>query len=172
MKVVRRHPAGRWLPSRRTFALFRLAALVRMRGVSREESDVFLAVDPGQSAFEQYTVGSWIFLTTICFIAAWLQRWIPLAAAVVCAIALSGWALQLPVYAVGLSLPGRNNQRLNSKVLFALLFAAAAWAITMRTWIFWPGALFFAAAALNAVAALVMLPLRRVVDSMERQCGI
>lgn len=176
MRIVRNRPEARWLPSRFTFAIFRLIALLRFRSnaAQREEPrELILAIDPGQSAVENYLVAGWVSLTVASYAAAWLRHLVPLAIAFLAGILLSAWLLQLPLYAVGLLLPhSRNNQRVISTATFAVMIAVSAWVVTLDGRIRFVAALFLVVVALNALIALVMAPLRGTVRRMEQACGL
>ena len=172
MNVVRSHPEARWMPSRYTFALFRLGALMRLQSQrNAAPRPVFLAIDHGQSALENYTVGLWAFVTVACYLAACMQPWIGIVAAIACGIALSGWALQIPMYSVGVWFPGRDNRRLTSIATFAAMTGASLLAATRTSWVRWVAIVFFTALALNVLAAIVMFALCGVVQSAERRCA-
>ena len=174
MRVVRDHPEARWLPSRFTFAVFRLIALLRMLGAKVEEPrKLILAIDAGQSSLENYLVSTWVSLTIACYVASWLRHFIPVALAVIAGVALSGWLVQLPLYALGSSLPGsRNNQRVISIATFAILVGISAYMATLEARVHFVAALFLGVVALNAISAVAMFFLRGRVKMMEKACGL
>lgn len=173
MNVIRDRADARWLPTRFHFALFRLGAFLRKLSAPREEAPgTIWAIDDGQSSLENYSVAVWVFATTACYVTAWLGQWLAVWAAAAVGLAATPWLLHLPLFAVGLALRREgNNHRAVSATMFALLFAASAVAVTRPGWVRWIGVTFFAAAAANALAALVMFLLRERVRRMERECG-
>ena len=72
MRVVRGRADARWLPSRHNFALFRLAAFLRLRRARPEPCDGSCVIDRHQSAMETWLVMSWVTLTFACYLAATL----------------------------------------------------------------------------------------------------
>jgi hypothetical protein len=174
MRIVRDRPEARWLPSRFTFAVFRLMALLRMLGAKRQEPrKLILAIDAGQSAFENYLVSTWVSLTVACYMAAWLRHFIPLVFGFLAGVVLSGWLLQLPLFVIGIWLPrSRNNQRVISIATFVILVGISAYMATLDGRVHFVAALFLGIMALNAMAAVAMFFLRGRVKVMEKACGL
>ena len=159
MRIVRDREDARWLPSRFRFALFRLLAFVRMTFTKpRERRGIIIAIDPDQSTLENTTISIWFSATTTCFFAALM----PIAVAIPATILF----VQIPMYIVA------GGQRVNSKVLISLAAIAAAYLATTPSWIRFAAWQFLAMIALNAVAALILLPLRGAVRRMEARCGL
>jgi ABC-type transport system involved in cytochrome bd biosynthesis fused ATPase/permease subunit len=157
--VVRDRDDARWLPSRFHHGLFRLFAFVRMYGTApRERRGIMLAIDPDQSTGEQYAIALWTTATVSCFFAAFL----PLAVAIV----LAPLALLIPLFIFSRGL------RFHSILFMTLISIAAAYFAMKPIWIRYVAWQFLALMALNAIAALIMLPLRGQVRKMEERCGL
>jgi hypothetical protein len=135
---------------RHNFALARLAArgAAGRRAVSGVDR-VILADDRHQSAAENYAVAFAYTAFAACFLAAFM----PLVAA----IPLSFIAIQIPTYVFGLPF---NNRRVTGIGYLLCGFAMAWYLVLQARWIRFAGYAFFAAVALNAVAFLILLPLR------------
>ena len=98
-EMIQDNPAARWLPARHQFALSRLIAFLVQRLATPPKLDVdhlLLAVDREQSAYENYIVSVWFWLTTACYLAVLM----PLhpALAIVIAIPLAAFVVQVPLY--------------------------------------------------------------------------
>src|SRR5688572_28147812 len=68
VRAVRNRADARWFPSRHNFALFRLAAYLRLRRAQPEHRDGFFVIDRHQSATETWLVMSWVTLTFACYL--------------------------------------------------------------------------------------------------------
>lgn len=174
MNVIRDDPAARWLPSRFQFATMRLVAAVRLATMRRRPpgEPIMLAVERGQSAFENHAVSVLLWIATSMFSAAALQPRLPWWIALPLAAAGAPWLLQLPLMITGLVLPSGNHQRINGAVILALLLAAAVWAFSQDSWVHYAGAAFLSIAAVNALASAAMVALRPWVRSLESTCGL
>jgi hypothetical protein len=166
VKVVRDRPEARLLPSRNRLAAFRLIAFVRAtvsrpRGGQRRS---IVVLDRDQSTFENYTVS----VVVLGVWSAYFSYLVPLLAAV--SPLVMGIVLQVPIYVTGLLLPkGRENHRVQSRVMFALLIAASLWFATRVPWVRFVADGFLLLVAVNAIAALILLPLRGRVSELERE---
>lgn len=168
MRVVRGREEARWLPSRHHFALFRLAAYLRLRTAkpSPVRDDLVLAIDRGQSAFENYGIAIWVVLTITCYFAGDVfERW-PLAAAIAVSLVLAMITTFIPLCIVG-SVRRGNNIRLNSVIAMTLLIAAALYYATATSWLRFVAWQFLALVALNALAAVIVLLLRPSIARLE-----
>jgi hypothetical protein len=137
---------------RHNFALACLIALIAKRdarpapGIDR----VILADDRYQSAAENYLAAFGYLALVVCFLAAFMP--------IVAAVPLSLVAIELPLFAAGLPF---GNRRLNS-IAYVACGAAMAWYLALQPrWIRFAGYAFFAVLALNAIAFVVIWPLRR-----------
>ena len=159
MRFVRDRDDARWLPTRFHFALFRLIAIVRMSLMEpRTRPGIIVAVDRYQSTVESYTISVWYFVTVSCFFSAVMPLW--------AAIAVASLVVQLPIYVVG------RGQGVNSIILMSSATLAAAYLITQQTWLRFVAAQFLAILALNAIAALILLPMRGTIRKLEARCGL
>jgi len=159
VRIVRDREDARWLPSRFHFALFRLAAFVRMTFTHpQERRGLIMAIDREQSTIEHYTMSIWFMATISCLFA----HWMPLALAVPVAIV----AVQAPIYFVG------RGKDVNTFVLMALTTMAAVKLTSDQSWIRFAAWQFLAILALNAIAEAVMFALRGAVQRMEARCGL
>lgn len=173
MKLARNRARARWLPTRFQFSLFRLWALVRFRTARDEGSqNMFLAIESGQSAIESYSVAVFALAATACYLAAALSGILPPVLAAGISLALAGWVLQVPLFVVGPLLPrNRNNQGIVSAATLGCLLAASAFAAGSPSWIRFVGWTVIAAAGLEVLAFLVLLPLRGTITRMEAECA-
>lgn len=174
MKVVHNRADARWFPSRHNFALFRLAAYLRLRSARPEPCDGTFVIDRHQSAVETWLVMSWVTLTFACYLATTLFRDWHIAAALPVSVPLAIALLELPAIASALTIAPlfrsivrshSNGIRFNSFVLMTLFSAASAYFARHPSWIRFVAWQFLALLALNAIAAVIALPLR---DSMAR----
>jgi len=170
IEAIRNHPEARWLPSRHRFALFRLYALLRLLRATTEPTatELVLPIDRDQSAHEQYTVGAWIYLTAVAYVAALLPVVTPLA--LVLAIPIAAVALHVPLLLLGAVLPRWTpHESLHAKVLMTVLAAGSFWFAQHDRWprsIAW---LFLGVLAANGAAALVNFAFRGTVARWERR---
>jgi hypothetical protein len=171
----------RAMPSRHNFAIFRLIAYLRLRGVRLSgEADRVLFVDRHQSAYESYSVGVWLLLTLTCYLAALMNR-IALPLALAIALPVAWIVLQADMVLTGLAIaplvrviarkPGQNNIQINSFLVMLQMFAAAAYFATRPTWVRFAAWQFLAVAALNAVAAALVFLLSGAIARLESSLG-
>jgi hypothetical protein len=174
LTIIPERPEIEWLPSRHRFALSRLVAFTFCRpgrGGRGGGGPRMYAFDPNQTAAEHYLVSVWVLLTTIVYIAAALPwpRW----AAVTGGIVAAPWVLQLPVYLIGNVTPSdRDNRALVSKVAWALLLIPTPFVAMLDSPAHYAAWLFIAVFALNGLAFVVMLLLRRRVEALEARCAV
>jgi hypothetical protein len=168
--VVQDRPEARAIPSRNRLALFRLIALMRYRagrtpsagGPPAATRRCNVDNKPDQSTFENYALALLLFVVTSLYFAALVPR-----LAIIGPIAV-GFLIQVPTYVTGLLLPKeRNNQRVQSRMLFLLLIALSAWLATRGSWVRFVAFFVLGAAVLNAITAVVMLPFRRRLEALE-----
>jgi hypothetical protein len=159
VRLVRDREDARWMPSRFHFALFRLAAFLRLRGIApRPRQGIILSIDRDQSALENHAVSIWLIATTTCYFAYELPRLAvlaPLAALV---------ATQAIVIAGGLLF---RNRRVNAVVFMSLFLGAAIHYARSATWIRFVAWQVLALAALNALSALLVFALRDAIAKRE-----
>ena len=166
MMLVRGRGEARWLPSRHTFALFRLFAFLKLRGAQPEPRErLALVVDRGQTAIEHHLMSVWVVLTVTCYVAATLFASWPLPLALPVAFFVAAIVIQIPVVGFGLIVP---SHRVNAGILMSLLLAAAAYFATQRTWVRFAAWQFLAVVALNALASAIVFLLREPIARLER----
>ena len=173
MRVVRDHAEARWLPSRHRYALARLIAFLRLRGARSEpHPGLILAIDRDQSTPENMTVGFSVWFALTCYAAAALPgAWkviAPIVSQAVLQVGVVGSNLLLHLF-------GRDlyafNHRINSVVLFVILFLATSYFATTPLWVRFVAWAVLAVFALNAIAAAILFLLRRSVRELEARCG-
>ncbi|MBV9493810.1 MAG: hypothetical protein JOZ54_06160 [Acidobacteria bacterium] len=173
MNIVRDRAEARWLPSRHRYALMRLIAFLILRNARpKPQPGLILVIDRDQSTLENLTTSIWATLTVMCYMSTAMHGWWKLAAIPV------GWiVIQLPLYILGaamMPLFGRsleaNNHRLNSVFYWSLMTIASAYFVTRSGINRWLAYVFFAVLTLNALAAVILFPLRRKVAELEARC--
>lgn len=184
MRAVRGRADARWFPSRHNFALFRLAAYLRLRRARPEHRDGMLVIDRHQSATETWLVMSWVTLTFACYLAATLFVDWHIALALTVSLPLAVVLLEVPAILSALtiapllhSIAGTraSGVRINGVVIMLLFSAASAYfalhPTLPPTWIRFVAWQFLALLALNAIAAVIAFPLRHSIARLEAQVG-
>ena len=169
MRLVRGRADARWFPSRHNFALFRLAAYLRLRRAQPEVRDVILVIDRHQSVTETWMVMSWLIVTLACYLAVTLFAGWHVAIALVISLPLSVALLEVPAIVSALTIApfARNGIRTNSIVVMLLFTAASAYFATRPTWVRFVAWQFLALLALNAIAAVIVFALRDAIAQLE-----
>jgi hypothetical protein len=178
--IVWNRPEVRWLPSRHRYAATRLIAFVMLRRARLQtiaDERVALPIDRDQSQPEYYAMAIWLYATIGSYFAAVLPGWWKLAA-----LLLPSIVLQLVLYVVGLVVAPllasfgvarrQHNQQLQSWSMLALITVASSYFATVPTAVRFVAFTFFGVLAVNGVAYLVMLLLRKKVREMEAACGV
>lgn len=172
MRSVCERTEARWMPSRHRRALFRLAALLRLR-VARPSTDpgLLLMIDRDQSQFENYAMSVWFTLTLTCFVAAtFFSAW-PMALALLVsfplAIAISQATIVLCALLIAPLFP-RNRIAPVSIGTMLLVIAPAAYYARAATWIRFVAWHVLVLLALNALAAVIVFFLRAPIERIER----
>jgi len=175
MKVVADRPAARWLPSRHRFALARLIGYLRLRRsrlTSEQPEHLILSIDRDQTALEIHLVALWVFVTTVCYLAAALPLVLPLA--IVLAIPLAAIVIHLPVVVGGpllrLMFGDGNYIKIISVTTMALLLIASGYFATTATWARAVAWLFFAILIVNSLASVIVWFLRGAIQAAEERC--
>lgn len=180
MRVVHGRADARWFPSRHNFALFRLAAYLRLRRARPEPCDGSFVIDRHQSAMETWLVMSWVTLTFACYLATTLFSDWHIAAALPVSVPLAIALIELPVIVSTLTIVPlfrsivrghANGIRLNGFVLMTLFSAASAYFARHPSWIRFVAWQFLALLALNAIAAVIAFPLRDSMARLEARVG-
>lgn len=176
MRLVRGRADARWFPSRHNFALFRLAAFLRLRRARPEPCDAILIIDRNQSATENWLVMSWVTLTLACYLAATIFVDWHIALALATSLPLAIALLEVPAFASALTIApiwsaitrrDTNGIRVNSVVVMLLFIAASAYFATHSTWIRFVAWQFLALLVLNAIAAVIVFSLRDSIARLE-----
>lgn len=176
MRLVRDRAEARWFPSRHNFALFRLAAFLRLRRAQRQPCDAILIIDRHQSTTETWIVLSWVTLTLTCYLAATLLVGWHIALALAASLPLAFTLLEVPAIVSALTIAPiwnaitgarSNGIRVNSIVVMTLFTGASAYFATRSTWIRFVAWQFFALVALNAIAAVIVFSLRDSIARLE-----
>lgn len=156
MRIVRDRADARWLPSRFNFALFRLFAYLRLRA-SRPQPrpGLMLAVERHQSAAENNIV----CIVMIVVVASFFDSlWGIPAAILIFQIAIVAAAGIMRIFRSGDTTHGGGMIIMGITIVLAVWFAR--FDLVSRV--------FLALVALNAVAAVLMVALRRKVAALER----
>lgn len=149
------------VPSRHHFALFRLGAYLRLRLTQTQirRDGVVYMTDPDQSAFENYSVAAWTVLMISCYLSDFVTPFLaPLLAAI---------SVHIPVCTIGVLRKNKNNIRLVGIITMSFLAFAAAMYATSASWLRFVAWQFFALAALNALAAVIVFFLRGSIAKLE-----
>lgn len=176
MRAVRNRADARWFPSRHNFALFRLAAYLRLRRARPEHRDGFFVIDRHQSATETWLVMSWVTLTFACYLATTLFVDWHIALALLISLPLAVVLLEVPAILSALTIAPLFRSigigfRVNGVVIMLLFSAASAYFALHPTWIRFVAWQFLALLALNAIAAVIAFPLRHSMARLEAEVG-
>jgi hypothetical protein len=180
VRVVRNRAEARWFPSRHNFALFRLAAYLRLRRARPEHRDGIFVIDRHQSATETWLVMSWVTLTFACYLAATLFVDWHIALALPVSLPLAVVLLEVPAILSALTIAPLFHSfasdrvsgfRVNGVVVMLLFTAASAYFALHPTWIRFVAWQFLALLALNAIAAVIVFPLRHSIARLEAEAG-
>lgn len=169
MKFVRGRADARWLPSRHHFALFRLAAFLRLQRARPEHRDVIMVIDRHQSTVETWMVTCWLTAMLACYLTVTLFAGWNVAIALIAALPLSFALLEVPAIVSALTIApfAQNGIRANGVVVMLLFTAASAYFATRPTWIRFIAWQFLALLALNAIAAVIVFALRDAIAQLE-----
>ena len=186
VRVIRGRADAHWFPSRHNFALFRLAAYLCLRRAKPEHHEGILIIDRHQSATETWLVMSWMTLTFACYLAATLFADWHLALALPVSLPLAVVLLEVPAILSALtiaplfhsiararasSIRVTNGFRVNGVVIMLLFSAASAYFARHPSWIRFVAWQFLALLALNAIAAMIVFPLRHSIARLEAAVG-
>ncbi|HEX3578560.1 MAG TPA: hypothetical protein VHY33_08340 [Thermoanaerobaculia bacterium] len=176
VNVVIDRPEARRLPSRHRFALARLIAYAKLRGASaavNHAERLILPIDRDQTAAEMHGMAIWIFVTTVCYVAAMLPMIWPVA--IVAAVPIAAIALHFPIVVIGpivrLLIGDGDHVKIISVFTMALLVIASSYIAASHTWARYVAWLFFAVFILNAAAAAVAWLLRDRIRAAEERCA-
>lgn len=181
MKFIRGRADARWLPSRHSTALFRLAAYLGLRRARPEVRGMILVIDRHQSATETWLVMCWVVLTAGCSVAATLFASWPAPLAVAAGVPVAIAALQIaailsalivgPLWRLVTRSRRIDSIAVNGAAVMLLVAAAAGYMATRPTWVRFAGWQFLLLLALNAVAAAIVFLLRDSIAQLEAAVG-
>jgi hypothetical protein len=176
VNVVRDRSEARWLPSRHHFAVARLIAYAKLRGAragANKTEHLILSIDRDQTAAEMNGAAIWVFITTVCYIAAALPLIWP--AAIVVAIPIAAIALQLPTVVIGpivrLMIGDGDHIKIISVIAMSLLVIASSYFAVSSSWARYVAWLFFTLLIVNGAAAIVVWTLRGGIRAAEERCA-
>ena len=176
MRFVRDCPQARYLPSRYHFALARLLgfAASRLRSpVAPPVDRVVYAIDRDQSAIENYGVAIWFVATLICYVGFFLPFRAPFD--ILAAVVIAPLSVQIANLLAGgaITLMGmKNNITILSAAIMSVMIAVSSYLATATAPVRFVAWFFLFVVALNAMAWLLLLPLRHGIRELEKQCGL
>ena len=184
MKIERPQAVVPWIPSRHRYALFRLAAWLRLSQTKDEQCVLddlkVLAIDRDQSTMETLIVAGLVWLTFACFLTELLSRQLVLVAAAAIAVPAAALLINAAVPFVAIfitpvlhliGLPrGPHNINTNSTIMLMALTLAASYFALSSGWVRVPAWAFLICLALNGIAALVVFVLRKRIREAEARC--
>jgi hypothetical protein len=176
VNVVIDRPAARWLPSRHRFALSWLIAYARLRGARAVANDVehlILPIDRDQTAAEMNGIAIWVFVTTVCYVAATLPLTWPLA--IVVAIPIAAIVIHFPIVVIGpivrMLIGDGDHIKVISVITMAMLVIASSYFAASSSWSRYVAWLFFAVLIANGAAAILVWLLRDGICEAEERCA-
>lgn len=176
MRVVRDCPQAQYLPSRYHFALARLLAFAASRfrspAVSRVDRVVY-SLDGDQSAVENYSVAIWFVVTLVCYLVFLLPFRAPFD--ILAAIVIAPLSVQIVIPLVGGAftlMAMKNNVTIVSVTIMSVMIALSSYLATAAAPVHLVAWFFLFIVALNAIAWLILLPLRDRIRELEKQCGV
>jgi hypothetical protein len=175
MNVVIDRPEAYWLPSRHRFALSRLIAYAKLRGARAVTNDVehlILPIDRDQTAAEMNGVAIWVFVTTVCYVAAALPLIWPVA--IIVAIPIAAIVIHFPIVVIGpivrMVIGDGDHIKIISVITMSLLVIASSYFAVSASWARYAAWFFFAVLIVNGAAAIVVWLLRDVIRAAEERC--
>jgi hypothetical protein len=118
-------------------------------------------------------VAIWVFVTTVCYIAAALPLTWP--AAIVIAMPIAAIVLQFPTVIIGpivLMLIGDGNHiKIISVIAMSLLVIASSYVAASSSWARYAAWLFFAVLIVNGASAILVWLLRGGIRAAEERCA-
>lgn len=176
MNVVTDRPAAHWLPSRHRFALSRLLAYANLRGtraVANNAEHLILPIDRDQTAAEMNGAAIWVFVTTVCYVAATLPMIWPVA--IIVAIPIAAVAIHFPIVVIGpivrMLIGDGDHIKIISVITMSLLVIASSYFAASASWARCVAWLFFATLIVNGTAAIVVWLLRDGIRAAEERCA-
>jgi hypothetical protein len=176
VNAVADRPEARWLPSRHRFAVTRVIAYWNLRAArqsAKQADHLVLPIDRDQTAAEMNAIAAWIFVTTVCYVAAMLPMVWP--AAIVVALPIAAIVLQFPIVVIGpivrMLIGDGDHIKIISVITMSLLVIASSYVATTMSWARYVAWFFFAAMIVNAAAAAVVWLLRGRIRAAEERCA-
>jgi hypothetical protein len=176
MNVVTDRPEARWLPSRHRFALSRLIAYWKLRGARGVANDVehlILPIDRDQTAAEMNCIAIWVFVTTVCYVAATLPLIWPVA--IIVAIPIAAIVIHFPIVVIGpivrILIGDGDHIKIISVITMSLLVIASSYFAVSSLWPRYLAWFFFAVLIVNGAAAIVVRLLRAGIRAAEQRCA-
>ena len=176
MRVVRDCPKAQYLPSRYHFALARLLAFAasghRSPAASRADRVVY-GFDRDQSGVENYAVSIWFVVTLACYLTFLLPLRTPFA--ILAATVIAPLSVQIAIPLLGgafTMLRMKNNIMLVSTSIMSVMIALSSYLATAPAPVRFVAWFFLSVVAVNAIAWLILLPLRHRIRELEKQCGV
>jgi hypothetical protein len=120
---------------------------------------IILAIDPDQSAMENYAASIWFLGSLTCFIAAF----VPLLVAFPIALIV----VEIPIYVFGIPFGDRH---ITSAGYVLCGVSAALYFAWQPSWVRFAAYAFLGVIALNAIAFVIMWLLRHRVRAAEERC--
>ncbi|HEV7484673.1 MAG TPA: hypothetical protein VGQ65_03245, partial [Thermoanaerobaculia bacterium] len=158
MNAITDRPEARWLPSRHRFALSRLIAYAKLRGVRALANDaehLILPIDRDQTAAEMNAIAIWMFVTTVCYVAATLPLIWPVA--IIVAIPIAAIAIHFPIVVIGpivrMLIGDGDHIKIISLITMSLLVIASSYVAVSNSWPRYVAWIFFAVLIANGAAA-------------------
>jgi hypothetical protein len=176
MNVVTDRPEAHWLPSRHRFALSRLIAYWKLRGaraVANNVEHLILPIDRDQTAAEMNGIAIWVFVTTVCYVAAALPLIWPVA--IIVAIPIAAIVIHFPIVVIGpivrMLIGDGDHIKIISLITMSLLVIASSYVAVSNSWPRYVAWFFFAALIANGAAAIVVWLLRGRIRAAEERCA-
>lgn len=170
------HPEAHWLPSRHRFALPRLIAYAKLRSApapANNAEHLILPIDRDQTAAEMNGAAIWVFVTTVCYIAAPLPLIWPVA--IVVAMPIAAIVLQFPTVIIGpmvrMLIGDGNHIKIISVIAMSLLVIASSFVAASTSWARYAAWFFFAVLIVNGAAAIAVWILRGSIRAAEERCA-
>jgi CO/xanthine dehydrogenase Mo-binding subunit len=131
------------------------------------------ALDGDQSAVENYSVAIWFVVTLACYLGFLLPFRAPFD--IVAAVVIAPLSVQIAIPLVGgaFTLMGmKNNVTIMSVTIMSVMIAISSYLATATEPVRLVAWFFLFIVALNAIAWLILLPLRDRIRELEKQCGV
>jgi hypothetical protein len=176
VNVVTDRPEAHWLPSRHRFALSRLIAYAKLRGaraIANNAEHLILPIDRDQTAAEMNALAIWVFVTTVCYVAAILPMIWP--AAIIVAIPIAAIAIHFPILVIGpivrMLIGDGDHIKIISVITMAMLVIASSYFAASSSWARYVAWFFFAVLIANGAAAILVWLLRDGIREAEERCA-